>query len=622
MFTGLVFFNLRSNVGMRIFQGTIALVFALLLVTSLSMGVLSQTSPAAPQPAPSSPRGSAPQQPSPVYETATVLKVITRLVVVDVVATNGKGEAISDLKREDFTLLEDGQPQAIRAFSLQQPAPEKGQNPEALPKLPENITTNIPRYNVNNALNVILIDALNTATPNQAYAREEMIKYLRTIPEGQPVAVYSLGRKLTLLQDFTSDPAMLKKAAQNLKSEASHLKDNPAGGPPQQLLPTGVVDSGLIPEQLIRQMEHFQAEDTVNMTDIRVRITLEALGALARALAGYPGRKNLIWISEGFPLDINPEFSLGADARHYSPDIARVADDLLDAQVAVYPIDARGLTVLSAFDPQNPGVDSLGRSITASGGRLGASISKDSGVLMNAHAAMQEVAEKTGGRAFYNRNDIDGAIRSSIADGSTYYTLAYSPENKDWNGNFRKIQLKTSRSGIKLRYRLGYYAVDPKAFASQTEKMQLALFNQAMDSDFPVSTGLHFRAAIIPPSDKTQNKVVLNFAIDPHALSFDNPPDGVRHATVECGAAIYSDTGKPVHRTVNTFKAELKPDIYARVMKAALPCQHSFDLPPGKYLLRLGVRDMQTGLIGTSNARLTVTAPSASVAAPAEDKKP
>ncbi|HWZ46187.1 MAG TPA: hypothetical protein VNW97_22130 [Candidatus Saccharimonadales bacterium] len=137
-----------------------------------------------------------------------------------------------------------------------------------------------------------------------------------------------------------------------------------------------------------------------------------------------------------------------------------------------------------------------------------------------------------------------------------------------------------------------------------------SLFNQALDIDVPFSRGLQFRAAIIPPSEKTHNKVLLNFAIDPHALSFDAPADGVRHASVECGVAIYSETGKPMQVTVNTFKAELKPDIYTRVMKGSLPCQHSVDLPQGKYLLRLGVRDTQTGLIGTANARLTIAASS------------
>jgi hypothetical protein len=359
------------------------------------------------------------------------------------------------------------------------------------------------------------------------------------------------------------------------------------------------------------------------MTDIRVTYTLEALRAIARALAGYPGRKNLIWISEAFPLDVNPGASLSAESHNYSTDIARVADSLIDAQVAVYAIDARGLVGFSAFDPQNSGVDQFGRSTVANGGRLQTSISNDSDARMSAHATMQEMAEKTGGRAFYNRNDIDGAIRNSIADGSTYYTLAYYPDNKDWNGKFRKIQLKVKRSGVKLRHRLGYFAVDPKSLAIQDEKLRVQLFNEAMNIDFPISTGLKFQAGVLQPSEKTQNKVRINFAIDPHALAFDNDPDGVRHASVECGAAIYDEKGKPLNLSVNVFKAELKPDIYMRVMKSALPCQHSLDLKPGRYLLRLGVRDMQTGLIGTANARLTVAENSAAAQLPKpEEKKP
>ena len=600
---------------------------SLLLLFVLCVFAQSQSAPPGAQAGTAQPGAPSaqPQKEQPVYETATVLKAVTRLVVVDVVATNNKGQAVTDLKAEDFTLSEDGQEQAIRNFSFQQQAPEHGQDPQSLPKLPDNITTNIPRYNVNNALNVILVDALNTTTPNQAYMRDEIIKYLGTIPEGQPVAVYSLGRKLTLLQDFTSDPTALKKVALNLKAEASRLLKAAGGSPEPPLLPPGLVDSGLLPQQLVRNLERFQEQDTANMTDMRVGLTLDALEALARALAGYPGRKNLLWLSEAFPLDINPALALSGtiESRNYSPSIARVADKLIDAQVAVYPIDARGLAAPSFFETSNPGTDELGRSASLSGGRLAATLSNDSAVLMAAHATMQDLAEKTGGRAFYNTNDLKNAIGTGIADGSTYYTLSYYPSNKDWDGRFRKIQLKVKRSGVKLRYRLGYFAIDPKSFASHNEKLQLAMFNQALSLDYPVATGLLFRASITAPSEKTGNKVVLKFLIDPHALAFESSPDGLRHASVECGAAVYSEKADPISSTVATFKADLNPDLYAKVMKAYLPCTHSLALSPGRYVLRLGVRDAQTGLIGTANARLTVAEAAAASASPArEEQKP
>src|SRR5215475_2507843 len=143
-------------------------------------------------------------------EPATMLKATTRLVVVDVVAT-AHDKAVTDLERGDFTLLEDGKEQEIKVFSFQQaiPASSARLTPAVL-KLPENVFTNIPRYNTNQALNVVLLDALNTTLPHQAYVRDQMIRYLEKMPEGQPLAIYLLSTKLTLLQDFTSDPAVLK----------------------------------------------------------------------------------------------------------------------------------------------------------------------------------------------------------------------------------------------------------------------------------------------------------------------------------------------------------------------------------------------------------------------------
>ncbi len=91
---------------------------------------------------------------------------------------------------------------------------------------------------------------------------------------------------------------------------------------------------------------------------------------------------------------------------------------------------------------------------------------------MASHGTMNDLADRTGGRAFYNRNDLDGAVRDSITDGSTYYTLGYYPENKDWNGGFRNIQVKLKRGGVKLRYRIGYFAVDTATFAKLNPKRQ------------------------------------------------------------------------------------------------------------------------------------------------------
>jgi VWFA-related protein len=564
------------------------------------------------------------QQPATVYESATVLKATTRLVVLDVVATDKKGNAVTDLEKGDITVLEDGDEQQIRVFSFQQPSVHSaGAAPQPAFTLPPNVFTNVPRYSGSNALNVVLLDGLNTTLPHQAYVRDQMVHYLEKMPEGQPVAIYMLGSKLTLLQDFTTDPAVLREVMKRLKGKISPLLDNPGGGPEAELLPAGLADSGMLPDQMLQSMMRFEQERTSFQTDLRVNYTLAALSSIARALSGYAGRKNLIWISEAFPISIDPNMELTNDVfagtRNYGAEIAATAETLIDAQVAIYPIDARGLMAPSVFDASNTGRDKFGRSMGADPRRMQTALSNESAQLQAVHGTMQDMAERTGGKAFYNRNDIDGAIRRSIDDGSTYYTLAYYPTNKDWNGKFRKIHMSVNRPGVKLRHRLGYYAVDPKVFVEQNKRQQATLFGEALNLDSPVSTGLKFQAEVVPPSEKTDNEVLVQFALDAQAISFDAQSDGLQHATVDCVVQAYTDKGKLIKTNASTVNASLKPDTYTKVMRGGFPCKQTIALPAGNYLLRLGVRDDRTGLMGTANARVRVTATAAN---DAEGKKP
>ena len=549
------------------------------------------------------------QKPTPVYESATVLKSITRLVVVDVVATDKEG-AVTDLKQDDFTILEEGKEQKIRVFNFQQPHPASpGAAVVATSKPPENVYSNVARFNANSALNILLMDGLNTNLPHQAYVRDQMIRYLEKMPVGQPVAVYTLSTKLTLLQDFTDDPAVLRKVAKEIKTSMSPLLDNPAGGPDAELLPAGLADAGMVPAQMLSSMQTFEQERVAFQTDLRLTYTLNALNTIARSLAGYPGRKNLIWISEAFPLTIDPNMELTGDTfagtRNYGPQIAEAADSLIDAQIAMYPIDARGLVPSSLFDASNSGRDKFGRSMSRPG-RMASAISAESAQLQSVHGAMQEMADRTGGRAFYNTNGIDSAIRKSIEDGSTYYTLAYYPEDKNWNGRFRKIHIKVNRSGVKLHYRLGYYAVNPTSYAEKSQKQQDSAFALALSPDSPIATGLPFNALVIPPAEAAPNTVRVNFGVDPHAISFERLPDGLQHAQLECTVQAFSAKGKLVRGTATTVKAALKPDTFSKVLQDTFPCQQEIDLEPGKYYLRLGVRDNRTGLIGTTNAKVAV----------------
>jgi len=294
-----------------------------------------------------------------------------------------------------------------------------------------------------------------------------------------------------------------------------------------------------------------------------------------------------------------------AGTRNYGPEIAAAAEAMIDSQVAIYPIDARGLLGSSYFSAASTGRDQFGRSLMI-GGRMGEALGNESSSLAASHESMQDLAERTGGKAFYSQNDFENAIRRSIDDGSTYYTLAYYPSDKKWDGRFRKIHVKVNRPGVKLRYRLGYYAVDPRNFTKETEKLQAANFSDAMSIQNPIATALAFHAGVVTPSAGTQYKVYVNFGVDPHAMGFDEDSTGLHHAQLECAIAAFSEKGKYVKSAGSVSTAALKPETFGKVMQGLFPCQQNIDLPAGNYVLRVGVRDMNTGLIGSANAKVTV----------------
>jgi len=574
--------------------------------------------------------------PSPATSLPT-LKITTRLVVVDVVAVDSKGHPITDLKAEDFSLTEEGSNQQIKVFSFQQPA-AADQAQQVPPKLPPHMVSNVPTYKPNRTLSVLLLDGLNTENVAQKYARQEMLKYLEKLPAGQPVAVFLLGNRLRLLQDFTTDPSLLKQAIARVRDKSSPL----LGDEPALSAATAGSMNELGMQGMAAQIQLFQQEERAAQIDVRVQMTLSALMSLARTLAGYPGRKNLVWVSSAFPSNVfvdpagifssssrRQEASL-SQGRSYSDQIERLANALSNARVAVYPVDTHGVTNLgpwTTLSNNDSNGNYLGRTATGrSGGStregsaaMGVELGRTTEGLEAVHSTMNTVAERTGGRAFYNTNDLDGAIHDGIEDGSTYYTLGYYPENKNWDGKFRKIIVKSNRSGVKLHYRQGYVASDPHGYLKMDPKQQAMDFGQALNLENPIATALPFKSALIMPSEKTANKLVVNFGVDAHAMSFELQDDGLQHTSVDCAMQVFNGKGTPVRPVqAQNFSAALKPEQYQLVMQKFFPCSQSIELPSGDYVLRLGVRDNTTGLIGTVNAPVTIAASTASVAEPAK----
>jgi hypothetical protein len=219
---------------------------------------------------------------------------------------------------------------------------------------------------------------------------------------------------------------------------------------------------------------------------------------------------------------------------------------------------------------------------------------------------MNNMAESTGGKSFLNSNDLVLGLRNGIEDGSSYYTLTYYPENKNWDGLFRRIQVKSDRANVSLRYREGYYAVDPEKLNKQDSDAVAENFSRLLELDSPTATQVVFQAQVQPPSEKNK-KVAVTFHIDPRTLTFEKKDGGVEFAKLSCTVSAYGkDKDKPIMAS-GTVTANLSASEYQQMMQQRfLPCDQQLDLKSGTYVLRMGVLDRASNKIGTATAQVVV----------------
>ena len=504
-------------------------------------------------------------------------KSTARIVVVDVVATDNKGQPVHNLKAEDFSALDEGKAQSIVAFEEERS--DANPTPAEAVKLPDQVYTNFVSRKERGALTVLLFDSLNTDRADLPNARNEMLSFLRKLPAGQRVAIYSLGSQLRLVQSFTDDSGPLIAAAQSLTTH-SHVAYSNA----RELSAAigGLEESAISTTPAFAHLVQFLGEEYQGKLDSRSQLTFDALAELARALAVVPGRKNLIWISAGLP------FSLSSNGR----ELEKIAAQLAATRIAVYPVDVRGI-VLTGPDGQTRDVFSQTDSYETFSGT-----DQENGRIVE---TMQNIASITGGRAHVNNNNLEGAIAESMRTGSNYYSLTYRPTEVEWNGKFRKITIKTSRRDVKLLYRSGYYAVSDMAASrddpGRTEKL-------AMQPTAPVSTQLIVKARIVPPASGGET-TGINILVDLHDLALSEE-NGQKTPDLEFMAVAWDAQGKESARFSGMFRSPLAPPQLEDLFRTGLQVHEDLQLKAGSYQLRLGVMDRLSGRIGTLDVPLTV----------------
>jgi hypothetical protein len=214
--------------------------------------------------------------------------------------------------------------------------------------------------------------------------------------------------------------------------------------------------------------------------------------------------------------------------------------------------------------------------------------------------SLAKVAQETGGRVFLNTNDFDRAIVDSIRDSSNFYEISYYPTHRQWDGKFHTFKVKVAGSGLSVRHRRGYYAIDPENWRKAGAKEM----NFALEKNAVTSTGVLFYARAMPPP--ANGEVKVEFLVDTHTITFETMSENQRYCNLEFQVQAFSPEGKLVKAEVQQAEAPLKPETFDRVRQNGLPMPVSIKLTPGQYILHLGVRDNRTGQFGTSELPLTV----------------
>jgi VWFA-related protein len=569
----------------------------------------------------------------------TTIKTDVNLVLIDVVVT-ANGAPVHALPEAQFHIFENGKEQKISSFDEASSTIQSSEAPRPTPApklpLPPNVYTDVPDYPASGPANILLLDALNTPAGDQMQMRRQMLDFLRTIPPGAHIAIFTLSSRLRLVQGFTSDPALLLNAID--KKTNPHPSSQLDQAPNQGLNSVAADQSTFgVSSDAAGAMQQFAADQNAYQVDMRVRLTLDAMEQLARYLGAIPGRKNLIWFSGSFPIQLDPDDSLASPfqaARQYSEDMRAASMQLSAARVAVYPVDARGLMTLPMSDAAySASSNSAAGSTTQKSRRAGTrstaggmpQLAKDNLAFMTStaaeHASMQQIAEDTGGQTYVDSNGLKDAIAHAIANGSNYYTLAYKPTSPKSNGDFRKLEIKVTGGSYSLAYRRGYYPDTPRPLAHTAA---VGLVAAATLHGSPAASEIQFQVHVQGASEKASastihagepplkgnvTRYLMKFAINPQNLALTADSRGVNHARVELTAIAYDADGKRLNFTDNGFDLKIPASQLAESMRSGLPAHAELDLPPGRVDLRIAVHDLNSNRVGSIEIPIQVPRP-------------
>ncbi len=529
------------------------------------------------------------QQPAPPQQPPITFRAEVNYVEVDARVLDKQGRFITDLKPEDFQIFEDGKPQRVSAFSMVNIPLERAERPLFASKpIEPDVRNNM--QGADGRIYVIMLDDLHTAPLRSQRVKLAAKQFVeRFVGANDLAAVVHTSGRSDASQEFTSSQPRLLRAVDRFmgrklnSSTLNRIEDvQRRAGTPMAADPAADIDD---------KERGFQA-----------RNTLDSIKNVAQYLGNIRGRrKAVVMFGEGIDYDINQLFS---DQITEAQTVIDATRDMLAAatrgNVAIYTVDPRGLGAefegLAAIQ-SFPDDTSLGLGMSSIFNEV--RLSQDS---------LRVMGEETGGFAIVNKNDFRDGFQRIVDDNSSYYVMGYYSTNDRRDGRFRKIEVRLpNRPGVTVRARKGYVA--PRGRAPEPAKVAAngpsPELRDAMDSPLPL-TGLPLAlTAVVFKGPAPKGSVVISTLIAGNMLPFVEDA-GMMKNDLEVLAIATDDKGKAFPTDRATVNLNMKPDTAKRVSATGFRVIQSLDLAPGRYNLRVAVREGNTRKAGSVTFDLEV----------------
>ncbi len=517
------------------------------------------------QNAPQTPQAQQPQQPQ------FRVHVTSELVLVNVVVRDNKGNLVRDLKKDDFTLLEDGKRQTISSFDFENvdelktagaaEATVSGTAPDGALLRPAEKTAAL---NARDRRLMLLFFDFSGMDPEQIDRSVDAAKkFVQTrMQPADLIALVSLATNMRIDLDFTDDKTKVLGALTAYTSGQGQGFDNGATGSSEGAAET----SGA-----------FTADDT-DYNTFNADRKLLALQAIMQTLGKISQKKAIIYFSNGISQN-------GVDNQSA---LRAATASAVKANVSIYPVDIRGL---QAFPP---GGEAQNASLHGQSAYNGAAVLND----LSSNAATQDtlstLASDTGGKAFFDSNDFSGVFAQVQKDSSAYYVLGFTSTNALKDGRFRRLKVQLNRQDLKLDYRSGYYAgrdFEHLNRADREQQIQDELASELSQTDVAVYAGAaYFR------QDDSHYYLSVSLVIPGSQIPFVQAKDK-DNATIDVIGEVRAGGKFAVGHLRDTVKLAL--DSAQQVRRKNVQYNTGFLLAPGSYHLKFVVRENQTGRMGS-----------------------